>query len=187
MILNLNGGDNTSALVTELNNILSGFKSEISTMLTEFTNDINSDMTAISSEVVAIKNNVDTVNSNVSTVKSDVATVSSKVSTMSSSISNLGGAVKSIQRGIIQAGTSPTSYDSTKLMGGRTKAFYVEVSLSQVSDISKCVVITNTYHSGGYCSHSLLSNKTLRIYFYNSDNTTETVVSAINWQVIEFY
>ena len=182
MILNLNGEDNTGTLITELNDILSGFKSEINTMLTEFTNDINSDMTAISSEVVAMKGDISTVNSNVSAVKNDVATVSSKVSTMSTAVNNLGGAVKSIQRGTAR-GTTPSAGNAPS---------NVTINISKVNP-SKSIVL--------FSVDSINSSTTTympRIVSFSETSITVTPVGGYNngfdfttlsfgWQVIEFY
>ena len=173
MILNLNGENNTGALITELNNILSGFKSEINTMLTEFTNDINSDMTALSSEVVAMKGDIATVNSNVSNVKNDVATVSSKVSTMNTKVSSLGGAVKSVQRGTV----TPTADED------------MVINIKSVNP-DKCLVLIHREKNEGSANFFAmpyeLTSTTLKVtkssYYYSGYQMVR-----FNWQVVEFY
>ena len=188
MIFNLSAGDNTSEEVailltefmSEVNDTLTSFKSEINTMLTGFTNDVDSDITALNSSVTALSTNL-------STVKTDVATVKSSVSTLSTTVSGLPkGAVKSVQRGILPAGTSTTKYDVLSVSSGVNWAYYVDVTISAVTNLNKCFVYADSL---SLAVPKLVNATTLRLYInYGSGEYTSYLnSSAINWQVIEFY
>lgn len=185
MIMNLSNGDNSSEEITELlndfisevNNTLASFKSEINTMLTGFTDEVNSDITALSSTV--------------NTVKTDVATVKSNVSTLSTTVNNIPkGAVKSVQRGVIPAGTSTKTYENFSVYSGKPQGYYIDVTISAVSNINKCFVYSNVSSvTGSTGIPKLVNTTTLRLYVNGDNGDFDSLLnySAISWQVVEFY
>ena len=153
----------------EVNNTLTSFKSEVNTMLTGFTADIDADITAL--------------NTNVNTVKSNVTTVNTAVGTIPKAI------VKSVQRGIVAAGKSINTYEELSVLSGYPRAYYIDVTISAVSNINKCFVYANVATNGSFGIPKLLNTTTLRLYINggNGDYNYYLNNSAISWQVIEFY
>ena len=192
MIFNLSAGDNTSEEVAilltefmnEVNNTLTSFKSEVNTMLTGFTNNVDSDITALNSSVTALS-------SSVATVKTDVATVKSNVSTLSTTVNGIPkGIVKSVQRGVIPAGTSTKTYENFSVYSGKPQGYYIDVTISAVSNINKCFVYSNVSSvTGSTGIPKLVNATTLRLYVNGDNGDFDTLLnySAISWQVVEFY
>ena len=148
--------------ISEVNNTLTGFKSEINTMLT----DVSADVTAL--------------NTNVNTVKSNVSTLSSTVSSIPK------GAVRSVQRGILPAGTSTTKYDVLSVSSGVNWAYYVDVTISAVTNLNKCFVYADSI---SLAIPKLVNATTLRLYINSGSGEYTSYLngSAISWQVVEFY
>ena len=158
MIFNLSAGDNTSE---EVEVLLTELETQINTLMTELKSDVESMITGLNNDI-----------------SSAVATLSTR------------GAVKRVQSGLIGAGTVTSNKESFRVSNSATMSFYIDVNLNPVSDINKCLVFTiegeSTYAVG---VPKLLNENTLRVYVGSgeSSQSNTNVVSAISWQVVEFY
>ena len=124
------------------------------------------------------------INTLMTELKSDVGNM---LTQLTDTINNLSfGAVKSIQSGILNADTATSKYEEFRVANTGSRAYYVDVTINEVTDINKCFIHTNTT---ALAIPKLINNTTLRIYVSggNGDYTNYFSSSAINWQVIEFY
>ena len=163
---------------------------EVEELFTNIKTEISALIAGLSTDVSTLKSNISTLTTNVSTVKTDVSTVKSNVSTLSTTVNSIPkGAVKSVQRGVIPAGRSVTTYEELSVLSGQPRAYYIDVTINAVSNINKCFVYANVATDGSVGIPKLLNATTLRLYINggNGDYTSYLNFSAISWQVVEFY
>ena len=110
--------------------------------------------------------------------------------------------VKSVQYGRVPYATGIDGYITGFVMsypgsGSYTYTQYQDITIGEVSNINKCLVVITTYGLGGSSSNNhtpsypaeLVNSTTLRVYVESSDNTTghfKKNLAGYIWQVIEF-
>lgn len=162
---------------------------DIAAMLSELESRVSESITALSNQVTALKSDVATLSGSVTTVGSNVTAlntnVNSKFTTLTSTV-NSKPTVKSVQRGILPAGTQTTKYDVLSVSSGVNWAYYVDVTINAVTNLNKCFVYTD---SVSLVVPKLVNATTLRLYINSGSGEYTSYFNgyAVNWQVIEFY
>ena len=105
-------------------------------------------------------------------------------------------AVKSVQSGIVPSQTTKSGADNLKLYGSQEYAYYIDITISAVSNIDKCQVSVETFrlaatssaNNEANCIGKLVSNDKLRVYYYSYTNSTAATTNntAFKWEVVEF-
>jgi heterodisulfide reductase subunit A-like polyferredoxin len=162
------GGNNSEEIAV----MLTQFMSEVESTLTSFKSEIDADITALSTDMT-------------SKIAAVTTNVNSKFSTLTSTV-NSKATVKSVQRGILPAGTSTTKYDVLSVSSGVNWAYYVDVTISAVTNLNKCFVSVDNL---SLAIPKLVNATTLRLYINSGSGeyTSYLNSSAISWQVVEFY
>ena len=106
--------------------------------------------------------------------------------------------IKSVQRGLVNSATNTTGNTSSRKLGYNVNAgtqyshtYYIDITISNVTDISKCSVELETMSDGEKMASyagELVNATTLRVYVNYDNGSTLSLKSkwGFSWQVIEF-
>lgn len=209
-----------ASINTTVNNIYSKVDTEIDTLTTNVSavNTNVSNVKTVADNIYAkVDTELQTVDDNVDAIKTATATnnTASKTGTLSqkesyaisllenatyglsalqTKLSSGMSAVKSVQRGIVAAGQSKSGTETFNLGEGSNYkyAYYIDVTISAVSNINKCQVNIQTVATDSSYTKTfvgkLTSSTNLRVYYYGASSSSNNVVtsSAFTWEVTEF-
>ena len=104
--------------------------------------------------------------------------------------------VKSVQRGLVMAGTTITGIETFQSNTGTsyTKSYYIDITISKIN-LDKCLIVIPEgvqYNSNSVYVPKMINDTTLRVYTQATDADPANarhckVWMAFTWQVIEFY
>lgn len=96
--------------------------------------------------------------------------------------------VKSVQRGKVPYGKVTAKTTTEFVYGSLTYSRYFEITVSAVSDISKCSLSVHSASNEDFI-YELYNNTTIRIYFgsESSSGTSSIQQSPYNWELVEYY
>ena len=104
--------------------------------------------------------------------------------------------VKSVQRGLVMAGTTITGIKTFRSTTGTiyTKSDYIDITISKIN-LDKCLIVIPEGVQGDSTSiyvPKMINDTTLRVYTHATDADPAnarryTVWMTFTWQIIEFY